>query len=131
MDQKPYTVTFPERGVSAAVPPGTTVLAAEIAAGLQPDAPCGGRGTCGKCRVRILSGRENLRMDGGPLPEGDLLPACQMTVEGDVSIGLPQAGENRILTGGASFAAETGEGGGDFFALAAFDIGTYQPLKSF
>ena len=119
-----YTVTFPERGAAAAVAPGTTVLAAEIAAGLKPDAPCGGRGTCGKCKVRVLGGREHLRMEGKPLPPEELLPACQLTVEGDVSIGLPRAGENRILTGGASFAAETGEGEGDFFALAAFDIGT-------
>ena len=124
MAQKPYTVTFPDRGISISVDPGTTVLAAEIAAGLEPDAPCGGRGTCGKCKVRVLSGREHLRMDGKPLPPDELLPACQMTVEGDVAIGLPQAGENRILTGGASFAVETGAESGDFFALAAFDIGT-------
>lgn len=38
---------------------GTTVLEAEIAAGIVPDAPCGGKGTCGKCKV-VLNGREAL-----------------------------------------------------------------------
>ena len=31
------------------VPLGVTVLEAEIRAGLEPDAPCGGQGSCGKC----------------------------------------------------------------------------------
>lgn len=30
------------------VPLGVTVLEAEIRAGLEPDAPCGGQGSCGK-----------------------------------------------------------------------------------
>ena len=124
METQRYTVTFPDRGVQVAVPAGSTVLAAEIAAGLQPDAPCGGRGTCGKCLVRILEGRGHLRARSGPLPEDELLRACQLLVEGDVTIGLPQAGENRILTGGLSLAAETAEAQGPFFALAAFDVGT-------
>ena len=124
MDEQRYCVTFPEDAVSISVTAGTTVLAAAIAAGLKPDAPCGGRGTCGKCLVRITAGRDHLTMAGGPVPGDELLPACQLMVGGDVSAVFPRHGENRILTGGASFAAETGEGAGDFFALAAFDIGT-------
>lgn len=124
MSPQRYTITFPDQGIRVSVPAGTTVLAAEIAAGLQPDAPCGGRGTCGKCKVRILSGREHLRMEGGPLPDDELLPACQLHIEGEASIGLPQAAENRILTGGLSLADETADVSGPFFALAAFDVGT-------
>ena len=54
-----YTVTFQPDSVSVCVEPGTSVLEAMIAAQLHPDAPCGGKGTCGKCRV-ILEGAEVL-----------------------------------------------------------------------
>jgi ferredoxin len=37
-------------------PVGTTLLEAVQAAGLGLDAECGGRGTCGGCRVRFLEG---------------------------------------------------------------------------
>ena len=36
------------------VPDGTTILEAEIQAGLCPDAPCGGQGKCGKCLVKAV-----------------------------------------------------------------------------
>lgn len=35
------------------VPKGTTILEAQRLAHLRPDAPCGGNGTCGKCRVLV------------------------------------------------------------------------------
>ena len=43
-----HTVLFHPDGVSVSVETGTSVLEAMIAAGLAPDAPCGGKGTCGK-----------------------------------------------------------------------------------
>ena len=48
-----HTVEFIPDGVTVAVETGTTILDAMIAAGLAPDAPCGGKGTCGKCRVTV------------------------------------------------------------------------------
>ncbi|MFW6070058.1 MAG: 2Fe-2S iron-sulfur cluster-binding protein, partial [bacterium] len=38
------------------VPPGMTVFNAANWIGLAIDSTCGGRGTCGKCKVRILKG---------------------------------------------------------------------------
>ena len=32
---------------------GQTLLEAAVEAGISPDAPCGGKGSCGKCRVRV------------------------------------------------------------------------------
>ena len=32
---------------------GTTLLEVQVQAGLHPDAPCGGQGTCGKCLADI------------------------------------------------------------------------------
>ena len=49
-----YAVTFIREGISLRVAEGTTILEAEQQAGLHPDAPCGGKGTCGKCVVTVL-----------------------------------------------------------------------------
>ena len=59
-----YTVTFLPEQISVTVDSGTTILNAQIQAGLHPDAPCGGNGTCGKCRVE-LDGRVHAIADNG------------------------------------------------------------------
>ena len=46
------SVTFFPNNITISVEAGTTVLETMIHAGLHPDAPCGGRGTCGKCKVQ-------------------------------------------------------------------------------
>lgn len=46
-------LTFVRENIVLRLPGGTTLLAAQQAAELQPEAPCGGRGTCGKCLVEI------------------------------------------------------------------------------
>ena len=71
MVKQKVTVHFTREGREAVVDLGTTILAAEISAGLVPDAPCGGQGKCGKCRVK-LDGREVL--------------ACQAKAEGDCTV---------------------------------------------
>src|ERR1700692_1230630 len=38
------------------VPPGTTLFSAAHWIGLPIDSTCGGRGTCGKCKVRVIDG---------------------------------------------------------------------------
>ena len=104
---KQYTVTFLPSGTQITVEEGTDLLQAQIQAGLHPDAPCGGKGTCGKCKV-IINGAEVL--------------ACQTPVTGDLRVEIPQAaGNNRILTGGIEVDAQAD--GENRYALA-FDIGT-------
>lgn len=80
------------------------------AAGCAPEAPCGGKGVCGKCRVRV-NGAERL--------------ACQTVVDGPATVSLPElAKRERILTGGCEQAdAEPAEPVGAGLLLA-FDIGT-------
>ncbi len=51
-----YRVHFIRENKKIEVSEGTTVLEAQRMAGLKPDAPCGGAGTCGKCQV-IINGR--------------------------------------------------------------------------
>jgi uncharacterized 2Fe-2S/4Fe-4S cluster protein (DUF4445 family) len=49
-------VTFLPSRTLAHVPAGTTVFHAANWAGLPIESTCGGRGTCGKCKVRVLEG---------------------------------------------------------------------------
>ena len=52
-----YRITFVKEGKTYEAEEGMTVLEAEIAAGLKPDAPCGGSGKCKK----ILAGEAEKR----------------------------------------------------------------------
>ena len=101
-----YTVTFLPDGISVPVEKDMTLLQAQIAAGLRPDAPCGGKGTCGKCRV-ILDGTEIL--------------ACQTIVDRDMTVSTIRTEAVRILTTGLRVAAQP-DGKHDY--VLAFDIGT-------
>jgi uncharacterized 2Fe-2S/4Fe-4S cluster protein (DUF4445 family) len=51
-----YPVTFLPQNLVTNTPEGTTVFNAANWAGLAIDSTCGGRGTCGKCKVRVLEG---------------------------------------------------------------------------
>ncbi len=77
-------ITFVRENKTIPVEEGTTVLEAEIRAGLRPDAPCGGKGSCGKCLVRI---------------EGRTVKACQIKADRDLEVeSLIQTEDNVILT---------------------------------
>ncbi len=93
-------------GCATEVPAGSNLMEALRSAGYGPDAPCGGKGTCGKCKV-IWNGKEVL--------------ACQTLVEQDGAVELPQKGETVILTAGLT-AKVTADGKNPY--VLAFDIGT-------
>ena len=101
-----HTLLFQPQGISVSVESGSTVLQAQILAGLRPDAPCGGKGTCGQCRV-ILEGREVL--------------ACQSLVDRDMTVWTKQPEKTQILTGGLRVTV-TPDGTDDY--VLAFDVGT-------
>lgn len=101
-----YTVTFLPGQTTVTVDAGTTLLQAQIKAGLQPDAPCGGLGTCGKCRAEL---------------DGQEIRSCQTLVSRNMTVKLPHSGRSRILTEG--LAAPIQPDGECAYALA-FDIGT-------
>lgn len=97
-----HRVTFFPGNVTAEVEDGETVLDAAIAAGVQINSVCGGRGTCGKCQV-LVEGPH--RTEEGPQDElsaayGYRL-ACHTIPEGDLSVFVPeesQVGAGKILT---------------------------------
>ena len=109
-----YRVSFPREGICYDAQEGMTLLEVQIAAGIVPNAPCGGGGKCGKCTV-IVDGKQVL--------------ACQTKVTGDVSV-QTLAGERHahILGQGAvqsvPFDPKPIPAGVEHPLLAAVDIGT-------
>lgn len=73
-----YTLTILPQGLKITAYEDQILLKALRDAGLCADAPCGGAGTCGKCRL-IVDGREVL--------------SCQTLVDDDMTVQLP--GENK------------------------------------
>ncbi len=104
------TVVFKPSGLRATVPPGTSIMEAAWRAGEDVPSECGGRGTCGRCKVLILEGKatgspttsETRLLNPKELEEGYRL-ACQTQVEGDAVVEMPLATgerERKILTQG-------------------------------
>jgi uncharacterized 2Fe-2S/4Fe-4S cluster protein (DUF4445 family) len=54
------TIEFQPQDKVTRIPPGTTIFNAANWIGLPIDSTCGGRGTCGKCKVRILEGSADI-----------------------------------------------------------------------
>ncbi|MDR2467517.1 MAG: ASKHA domain-containing protein [Spirochaetaceae bacterium] len=75
---------------------GESVLDTAKRAGVAIDAPCGGNGTCGKCRVRLLSGtldgEKSKYITNEDWNEGWRL-ACAHKPTGDVEIFVPAAAQ--------------------------------------
>jgi uncharacterized 2Fe-2S/4Fe-4S cluster protein (DUF4445 family) len=113
---------------------GKTVAEAVRLAGLAVESTCGGRATCGTCRVRFLgaapvpSAEDRLLLDDSALTQGWRL-ACQTTLTNDCGIALPAAapeGALRILTeahGLAEAPPATPTGPAGTYG-AAVDVGT-------
>lgn len=100
---------------------GKTLLTILQENGIYVDAPCSGRGTCGKCRIRLkekseegarakemaLCAAERERLSGAEQRRGVRL-ACQVIPERDCCIVIPDSGmaDMAVLAGGS---AQTGE----------------------
>lgn len=94
MRDRHHNISFQPQGRSVSVLEGTTVLEAAGAAGLVIDTPCGGAGTCGKCRVQVLKGAtEPCHLDRKAFTEDELAEgwrlACQTHVQEEVVLRLP------------------------------------------
>lgn len=120
MDKK-YRVTFLPQNILQEVGEGVSILEAEQMAGLEPDAPCGGKGNCGKCKVNIVAGKQL-----------GVVLACQTMIDCDMKVDtMSQEKVQKILTEGSTRQVEMDPGVGFVkgeedkpFYLMAFDIGT-------
>jgi len=107
MAAEKHTVVFMPSGKSGAFKTGTPVLQCARALGVDVDSICGGRGICGRCKVRFVTGdfakfgivskQENLNPVTEPeqryrLRSGldqDMRLSCHSLIKGDVVIDVP------------------------------------------
>ena len=109
-----YKINIQPENLTMEAQDGEDLLSVQIRAGLRPDAPCGGQGSCGKCLVDILD-----------LTQATVqtVLACQYQVHQDLTIRIREKNPFHILESGIkrqiTLAPQVREGYG-----AAFDIGT-------
>ena len=85
----------------------------------EPDAPCGGQGTCKKCLVTVTGRVKSADGLGERDVENEQLLACRYYPAGDLTVTLQIKEKMQVVTAGAGNIAPGGEGLG--FAV---DIGT-------
>ena len=115
--KKKYVITFVNEEKSVEAEEGMSLLDVEIRAGLSPDAPCGGMGTCGKCKVKILDGAHP-----------GVQKACGVRIAEDLTVDRKAREEGYAILEDGIFrpvpASPREKKGMDNHYLAAFDIGT-------
>lgn len=95
MRESEIAVKFEPHGKTVHVLAGTTLLEAAVRAGLSLESPCGGRGTCGKCRLRVTgapdspTSAERSRLTAQELEDGVRL-ACQTQVKAPLTVEVPE-----------------------------------------
>ncbi len=103
-------LTLLPEGQSAEVPEGLTLREALARLGAEVLAPCGGEGTCGKCRVQVHEGavpplpEESALLKPEQLDQG-LRLSCRVRVAGPLRVEIPASSRRpamRILPGGLS-----------------------------
>jgi uncharacterized 2Fe-2S/4Fe-4S cluster protein (DUF4445 family) len=79
-------VTYLPSGTVAHVPAGTTLFHAANWAGLPIESTCGGRGTCGKCKVRVLEGAtEPTPADHRHLAPDEIAGGWRLSCQGEIA----------------------------------------------
>lgn len=127
----PWPVTFFPSGRTVHVDPGTMLLQAAVEADEWLDTPCGGHGTCGKCRVRLRAGQaaEDGSAECLSPAERDAgwRLACATPVTGPLEVEIPDASlrtrMHAILTSGAPVCMPHDPRPPGAFGVA-FDLGT-------
>ncbi len=100
-----YNIHIENQIISAEA--GSNLLEVLRRHGAAPDAPCGGNGVCGKCKV-LVGGKEHL--------------ACRYEVHSDLTVTLPHKNQTTVLTKGAMMDVPADPIKAGY--LIAFDIGT-------
>ena len=87
-------ITFQPSGKSIVAAAGSSLMECARSADVPIDAPCGGKGTCGKCMVRVISGAVDSQSLGAlsqELVADGYVLACKTKILGDdVTVETPQ-----------------------------------------
>jgi uncharacterized 2Fe-2S/4Fe-4S cluster protein (DUF4445 family) len=87
-------------GKTISAAPGANLYKALKANGIYLVASCGGKGICGKCRVRLLDGNAKVESTGKLLKkeiEEKFVLACKTLPEGDMLVEIPE--ESKLIIG--------------------------------
>ncbi len=90
-----YQVVFQPQNLTTHAPAGTTVFNAANWAGLAIDSTCGGRGTCGKCKVQMRAGANTVaEADRKFLTDAELADgwrlSCRAPIHADCVADVPR-----------------------------------------
>jgi uncharacterized 2Fe-2S/4Fe-4S cluster protein (DUF4445 family) len=87
-------IRFELSGKTVEVPPDTELLDAARRAGVEIDSPCGGKGACGKCVVRIRSGEVDSDSLGvltqEAVTEGNVLACKTKVLHSPLTVEVPE-----------------------------------------
>jgi uncharacterized 2Fe-2S/4Fe-4S cluster protein (DUF4445 family) len=93
-----YRITFLPDGRTVEAAEGETILRAAGRDGIHINATCGGKGTCGRCRVILKEGKavspESSHLTDKDRAEGILL-ACQSVPASDLTVEIPATSQMR------------------------------------
>ena len=95
-----YKVVFKPDNTEIMVTGGRTLLAAATMAGVQINASCNGKGSCGKCKLILESGEvksEPTALLSEKEEEDSYILACQTRIHGDVTVSIPNETLQRKL----------------------------------
>jgi len=94
-DERTVTVTFQPAGIRVVVPHGSTIFEASQIGHLRMRSVCGGKGTCGKCKVILEAGQGDANteliakhLSVTELSHGYTL-ACQTRIRSDLEVFIP------------------------------------------
>jgi len=112
MRRQTFRVTFEPEGRNVFALRGTKLIEAAGQAGIILNTPCGGEGTCGKCRVEVRAAApapteaDRRHLTPQQIQDGYRL-ACQLAVDGDMVVTIPEDArfyEQVVLTEGKEHA---------------------------
>ncbi|MEW6624677.1 MAG: ASKHA domain-containing protein [Bacillota bacterium] len=113
---KKYQVTLLPENILVAVPEGQSLHTAITEAGISIEGSCGGRGTCGKCKVKVIDGNISSAGDSGKkLSQQEIEAgwklACLIPVMDSITVWLPpkaDEGDRKThLGGGGNYSIDT------------------------
>ena len=118
-----FTLTVNNSGqrITCSVQAGTSIAAAMTKDGMKIGLPCGGRGTCGKCRVNLIAGRvwcadkQAIETADGVTPRSCL--ACQSFPDGNCEIDITDIRERGFTTASWFTGGRAGEPSAGFAVI--------------
>ena len=92
-EKKEYAIIFQPEGKKIIVPSGTNLLEASQKADIYINASCNGKGSCGKCRLILQSGKvrsEKTSLLSNKEKEKGYVLACQSSIHEDIVVKIPE-----------------------------------------